>query len=177
MLASVVKFFHPHPYRLVQNKRYTRDPSGRKRLLTKKSSKSSTAPPNTANPSQLHKLYPSTHGIESKIIAMALTKLDFFLLHPVNSIPQEMIFSNTARIVENAAKDINTKNRLPHNLPIGIWLKIFGRVIKISPGPEVWSTLNVKQAGKIISPEVIATNVSKRAMFKDSPSKERSFPI
>lgn len=25
--------------------------------------------------------------------------------------------------------------------------------------------------------EVIATNVSKRAMFKDSPSKERSFPI
>ena len=108
---------------------------------------------------------------------MALTKLDFFLLHPVNSIPQEMIFSNTARIVENAAKDINTKNRLPHNLPIGIWLKIFGRVIKISPGPEVWSTLNVKQAGKIISPEVIATNVSKRAMFKDSPSKERSFPI
>ena len=94
----------------------------------------------------IYKLYPSTHGIESKVIAMALTKLDFFLLHPVNSIPQEMIFSNTARIVENAAKDINTKNRLPHNLPIGIWLKIFGRVIKISPGPEVWSTLNVKQA-------------------------------
>ena len=109
-------------------------------MLTRKSSKSSTAPPNIANPSQLHRLYPSTQGMESKIIAIAFMKLDFFLLQPVNSIPQEIIFSNTARIVENAAKDIKIKNKLPHNLPIGIWLKIFGRVIKISPGPEVWST-------------------------------------
>jgi hypothetical protein len=54
------------------------------------------------------------------MMAIALIKLDFFLLHPVNSIPQEMIFSNTARIVEKAAKDINMKNKLPHNLPIGI---------------------------------------------------------
>ena len=57
---------------------------------------------------------------ESRMMAIALIKLDFFLLHPVNSIPQEMIFSNTARIVEKAAKDINMKNKLPHNLPIGI---------------------------------------------------------
>ena len=119
-MASVVKFFQPQPYLLVQNKRYTREPRGKNRLLTKKSSKSSTAPPNTAKMSLLHKLYPRTHGTESRMMAIALIKLDFFLLHPVNSIPQEMIFSNTARIVEKAAKDINMKNKLPHNLPIGI---------------------------------------------------------
>lgn len=32
-----------------------------------------------------------------------------------------------------------------------MWLKIFGSVMKIRLGPEVWSTLNVKHAGKIIS--------------------------
>ena len=72
-------------------------------------------------------------------------------------------------MVEKAANDIKMKNRLPHSLPSGMWLKIFGSVIKIKLGPEVWSTLNVKHAGKIISPDVIATNVSRIAMFTDSP--------
>ena len=111
------------------------------------------------------------------MISTRLTAQDFWRLHPVSSIPQEMMFSNTARIVENAAKNINKKNRLPQSLPSGIWLKIFGRVIKIRLGPEVWSTWNVKHAGKMISPEVIATNVSRMAIFTDSPSRERSFPI
>ena len=99
-----------------------------------------------------------------------LIRLDFLRLQPVSSIPQEIIFSNTARMVEKAANDIKMKNRLPHSLPSGMWLKIFGSVMKIRLGPEVWSTLNVKHAGKIISPEVIATNVSRIAMFTDSPS-------
>ena len=86
------------------------------------------------------------------MISTRLTAQDFWRLHPVSSIPQEMMFSNTARIVENAAKNINKKNRLPQSLPSGIWLKIFGRVIKIRLGPEVWSTWNVKHAGKMISP-------------------------
>ena len=45
---------------------------------------------------------------------------DFLREHPVKSIPQEMIFSNTASTVENAAKDIKTKNKLPQSLPSGI---------------------------------------------------------
>ena len=104
------------------------------------------------------------------MMAMAFTRLDFFRLQPVSSIPQEIIFSNTARMVEKAANDIKMKNRLPHSLPSGMWLKIFGSVMKIRLGPEVWSTLNVKHAGKIISPEVIATKVSRSAIFMDSPS-------
>ena len=40
-----------------------------------------------------------------------------------------MIFSNTAMIVERAAKDIKTKKQVPHILPPLIWLKIFGNVI------------------------------------------------
>ena len=104
-----------------------------------------------------------------RMIAMAFTRLDFFRLQPVSSIPQEIIFSNTARMVENAANDIKMKKRLPQSLPSGMWLKIFGSVMKIRLGPEVWSTLNVKHAGKIISPDVIATNVSRIAMFTDSP--------
>ena len=100
---------------------------------------------------------------------MAFTRLDFFRLQPVSSIPQEIIFSYPARMVENAANDIKMKKRLPQSLPSGMWLKIFGSVMKIRLGPEVWSTLNVKHAGKIISPDVIATNVSRIAMFTDSP--------
>ena len=104
------------------------------------------------------------------MMAVAFTRLDFFRLQPVSSIPQEIIFSNTARMVEKAANDIKMKNRLPQSLPSGMGLKIFGSVIKIRLGPEVWSTLKVKHAGKIISPEAIATNVSRIAMFTDSPS-------
>ena len=33
------------------------------------------------------------------------------------SMPQDMIFSNTARIVEKAANVINTKNSVPHTRP------------------------------------------------------------
>ena len=110
--------------------------------------------------------------MESKIIAIAFMKLDFFLLQPVNSIPQEIIFSNTAIIVEIAAKVRNRKNRLPHSLPSGMWLKIFGSVMKIRLGPEVWSTLYVKHAGNIMRPDVIATNVSRITTLVDSPSSE-----
>ena len=43
----------------------------------------------------------------------------------------DKIFSNTASTVDNAAKDIKTKNRLPHTLPPGRLLNIFGNVINI----------------------------------------------
>ena len=92
--------------------------------------------------------------------------LDFF----VRSIPHETIFSNTASTVENAANDIKIKKKLPHSLPSGILLKILGKVINMSEGPEVWSTPYVNVAGKIISPETIATKVSSITIVTDSPS-------
>ena len=106
-------------------------------LLTKKSSTSRIAPPNTANPSQLQRLYPSTHGSDSAIIRTRFTMPDFFLLHPVISIPQHMMFSKTARTVESAANDMNRKNRLPHNLPRPMFAKILGSVMNMRLGPEV----------------------------------------
>ena len=146
-------------------------------LLTRKSSRSNTAPPKMENPSQLHTLYPRTHGNDKRIIPNRFTRLLFFLLHPVSSIIQDIIFSKTASTVENAAKVIKIKNKLPHSLPIGIWLKIFGRVIKIRLGPDVGLTPKVKYAGKMIRPDTIATNVSRIAIFADSPSNDLSFPI
>ena len=86
--------------------------------------------------------------------------------------PQLMMFSNTARTVESAANDMNRKNRLPHSLPIDMFAKIFGSVMKIRLGPEVWSTLYVKHAGNIMRPDVIATNVSRITTLVDSPSSE-----
>ena len=44
----------------------------------------------------------------------------FFRPAPVRSMPQEMMFSKTAKTVENAANAMNTKNRLPHSRPIAI---------------------------------------------------------
>ena len=42
---------------------------------------------------------------------------------------------------ENAAKDLNRKNRVPHILPPAIWLNTLGRVIKIRDGPALDSML------------------------------------
>ena len=56
-------------------------------------------------------------------------------------------------------------------------LKTLGNVLKISEGPLSTSTPYAKHAGKIIRPDENATNVSNNAIFTDSPSNERSFPI
>ena len=80
-------------------------------------------------------MYPSTHGSDNKVITIKFIKLDFFLLQCVSSLTHAIIFSNTASTVENAANVINTKNKLPHILPNGILLKIFGSVIKTKLGP------------------------------------------
>ena len=70
------------------------------------------------------------------------------------------MFWNTAITVENAANVINTKNKLPQSRPPAMLLKIFGSVMKISDGPELGCTPYAKHAGKMISPDVKATNVS-----------------
>ena len=44
---------------------------------------------------------------------MMFTPATFFRPAPVRSMPQEMMFSKTAKTVENAANARNTKNRLP----------------------------------------------------------------
>ena len=53
------------------------------------------------------------------------------------SVAKDMIFWNTAIMVENAAKDMNRKNMVPHILPPAMWLNTFGRVMKIKDGPAV----------------------------------------
>lgn len=146
-------------------------------LLTIKSSKSKTALPSPSGWKADHKLYPNTHGRDNTVIATRLIRHDFFLLQWNKSIQHEIIFSNTASIVENAANVIKTKNKVPHMRPPAIPLKILGRVTKISPGP--WSGLisKAKQVGNIISPETNATKVSNIAMFTDSPSRLRFLSI
>ena len=46
------------------------------------------------------------------------------------------IFSNTAMMVDRAAKLMKMKNRVPKIRPPAIWLKILGRVTNTSPGPS-----------------------------------------
>ena len=45
------------------------------------------------------------------------------------------MFSNTAMTVESAAKDMNTKNSVPHTCPPGICSNTLGSVMNTSPGP------------------------------------------
>ena len=47
-----------------------------------------------------------------------LTQLDFLRSQCINSISQQMMFSNTASTVERAANAMNRKNRLPHSRPM-----------------------------------------------------------
>ena len=82
-----------------------------------------------------------------------------------------MIFSNTAITVENAANDINKKKKLPQIRPPAMEINTFGSVIKIRLGPLSGFTPKAKHAGKMISPAVIATKVSKTATLTASPSR------
>ena len=88
-----------------------------------------------------------------------------------------MIFSNTAMIVEHAAKNMHRKKIVPQILPPPIALKIFGSVIKIRLGPLSGCTLNAKHAGKIINPAISATNVSSTVTQTASPVSLLSFQI
>ena len=88
----------------------------------------------------------------------------------------DIIVSNTAITVENAANDINRKKRLPQTLPPVIALKMLGNVIKIKLGPLSGFTPKAKHAGNMISPATIATKVSSIAIFTDSPKRDLSFP-
>ena len=142
-----------------------------------KSSKSKTALPSPSGWKADHRLYPNTHGSESTVIVIRLIRHAFFLFQWNKSIQHEIIFSNTASIVENAANDINTKNSVPHMRPPAIPLKILGRVTKISPGPWSGLILKAKQVGNIIRPETNATKVSNIAMFTDSPKRLRFLSI
>lgn len=146
-------------------------------LLTIKSSKSSTLEPAPKGVNPLHKLKPRTHGIDKIMMAIIFPITAFFLLHPVKSIAKEIIFSNTAIIVETAAKTINRKNKVPQILPPLIALNTFGSVTKIRLGPSPGSTPYAKHDGKIINPAINATNVSNDVTQIASPVNVRSLPM
>ena len=104
--------------------------------------------------------------------ATAVLRVQFHL-----SIDQLMRFSNTAMMVDSAAKLMNTKNSAPHSCPGGIWLNTLGSVTNTSPGPLPGSTANAKHAGKMMRPATSATAVSKPQMRSASPVSDRSLPM
>ena len=72
---------------------------------------------------------------------MQLMMADCFLETPKISEKQHMIFSNTAMMVDSAAKNRNRKKKLPKIRPPFIEVKMCGSVIKISFGPLSGCTL------------------------------------
>lgn len=117
--ASFIKFSQPQPYFVVQNNTKVKEPKGRIRLLTIKSSKSIMLLPIPIGCTDFHTLNPNTHGIEKQNRTIPLIRLAFLLPQPNNSTVQETRFSNTANTVDNAANDRNIKNKLPQTLPKG----------------------------------------------------------
>ena len=69
------------------------------------------------------------------------TSAAFLRVQPVRSMVQARMFSNTAMMVEKAAKLMNKKNRLPHTRPAGMSLNTLGRVMKMRLGPLSAGTL------------------------------------
>lgn len=55
----------------------------------------------------LQRLKPRAHGSERIMIRKALTSTAFFLEQPNRSMANEIIFSNTAMTVDNAANTMN----------------------------------------------------------------------
>ena len=85
------------------------------------------------------RLKPKTQGSERTTRAMQSIRQDLFFDQPKRSLVQEIIFSNTAKTVDIAAKVIKTKKSEPQSLPRGILLKTFGRVWKMRAGPALTS--------------------------------------
>ena len=81
-----------------------------------------------------------------------------------------IIFSNTAMIVDAEAKNMHRKKIAPQSLPPAMELKILGSVIKIRFGPLSGFTPKAKLAGKMISPEISATLVSRTVIATASPA-------
>ena len=86
-------------------------------------------------------LKPSTQGIERTKMPIPQIMHVLILLRPVISCTQDIMFWNTAKIVDIAAKVINRKNRLPQSEPSGIFINTLGRVTNIRFGPASTSIL------------------------------------
>ena len=66
--------------------------------------------------------------------------------------------------VEKLAKLMNRKNSEPHSRPPAMSWNTLGRVMKMREGPLSGSTPKEKQAGKMMSPAISATKVSREQM-------------
>ena len=110
-------------------------------------------------------------------ILLLITILTYPSFNKLNKKTEEKFDYSTKTIVENAAKDINRKNKAPQSLPPAIWLNTFGSVINTSPGPAPGSTPNAKHAGMMINPAINATNVSRIRILTLSPASVHSLPM
>ena len=175
VLASFRKFSHPQPYLVTQNKRYTREPRGSRLLLTRKSSNPMISLPRMVK--SLNMVIPKIQGRDNRNMAIPFMSAAFFTLQFHRSCAKDMIFWNTAIMVESAAKDMNRKNSAPQNLPPFMALNTLGRVTNTRPGPYPGLTLKAEHAGKMISPAMSATMVSRIVMLTASPVSLCSLPI
>ena len=176
VLVSSKNRSNPQPLFFVQNSTNNRLPSGRILLDTTKSSTSMIVDPGPNNWTPDHTLNPSTVGMDNTAMPTKLTVNAFRRSQPNTSMLMLMIFSNTAITVDNAAKDINTKKSIPHNVPLGIWLNTFGSVINSSDGPASGRIPKEIHAGITIIPATNAISVSNTNTLIASPVSLRSLP-
>ena len=118
MLASATKLSQPQPFLLVQNNTKMNEPIGNNNVETIKSSRSIMLVPGFTNANGSkpdHKLKPSTQGIDNTNKPIPAIIQIFLRDQPVISCKHAKMFSNTAKIVDNAANERNKKNKLPHN--------------------------------------------------------------
>ena len=81
------------------------------------------------------------------------------------------MFSNTASTVVKLAKVMNRKNSAPQIWPPAILTNTRGSVRKISEGPLSGWMPKLKQAGKMIMPDMKATKVSRQQIRTASPGR------
>ena len=105
------------------------------------------------------------------------TMVAFFRDQPKLSMQLAIMFSNTASTVVKLAKVRNRKNRAPHSRPPVMLTNTRGRVIKIRDGPWPGSRPKLKQAGKMIMPDIKATKVSRQQIRTASPGRRLASDI
>ena len=114
VLVSSRYLSKPQPYRVAQKSTKISAPPGRRRLLTMKSSLSSTPRlPMMVMP--LRRLSPRAQGMLPRKTMTKLMRTAFLRAQPKLSMQEASRFSNTAITVVKLAKVINRKNSVPHS--------------------------------------------------------------
>src|SRR5690625_3429821 len=137
----------------------SKDPSGSKILLTRKSVASKIPSPNIETSTRKPK--ERAAGILAKKTTIAVMIATFFRVYLPFAVSAEIIISNKLKDDVMVANKNRSKNSVRNNEPKAIWLNTVGRTTNNNPAPSVGSSQKANTTGNIANPASKETRIFK----------------